>query len=269
MGARVTSFEDLGVLVTGASSGIGRGLALEAARRGARVAVVARREERLRELALEIEEAGGEAHVITADVGDRESATRAIAEAEEKLGGTDIAMLNAGIGRHRTLIEHDLDHAEKLLRINLLGTLYCVHPLARAMVERTKGWLVFMASVAGLVPVPGESIYAASKFGMVGLAESISIELEPKGVHVLTVCPGAVNTEFVPPDELERMPAAGRKMMIEPSEVVTATMKALERGKDRIIVPKKLEVAVAMRGIAPSVVRSGTARATREVLPDA
>jgi short-subunit dehydrogenase len=268
MGARITSFEGLGVVVTGASSGIGAGLAIEMARRGARVALVARRESRLASVATQIRDGGHEAHIIVADVADRESATRAMSEAESLLGGVDVAVFNAGIGAHQTLIEHDLAHAETLLQVNLFGTLYCAHPIARAMAERGKGWLVFMASVAGLVPVPGESVYAASKFGMVGLAESISIELEPRGVHVLTVCPGAVNTEFVPPEERDRMPEAGRRMMIEPADVVTATLKALEKGKDRIIVPKKLEVAVAMRGLAPSVVRSGTARATRQVLPD-
>ncbi len=268
MGARLDSFQGKAVLITGASSGIGRAFALEAARRGARVALVARRAEELAALASEISDAGGEAHAIPADVSDRESAVAAITEAERLLGGVDIGVINAGIGAHKTLIEHELDHAQKLLEVNLLGALYCAQPLARAMVERGRGWLVFMASVAGLVPVPGEAVYAASKFGMVGLAESISIELEPRGVHVLTVCPGAVNTPFVPADELARMPAAGRKMMIEANEVVTATIKALQKGKDRIIVPKKLEVAVAMRGLAPSVVRSGTKRATREVLPD-
>jgi short-subunit dehydrogenase len=268
MGARITSFEGLGAVVTGASSGIGAGLAVELARRGARVGLVARRKDRLDAIARQIRDGGHEAHVIVADVANRESAARAMSEAEARLGHVDLAVFNAGMGAHQTLIEHDLDHAEKLLRVNLFGTLYCAQPIARAMAERGKGWLVFMASVAGLVPVPGEAVYAASKFGMVGLAESMSIELEPRGVHVLTVCPGAVNTEFVPPEEQDRMPEAGRRMMIEPSEVVAATLRALAKGKDRIIVPKKLEVAVAMRGLAPSVVRSGTARATRHVLPE-
>ncbi|RLB53530.1 MAG: hypothetical protein DRJ42_11710 [Deltaproteobacteria bacterium] len=266
MGKRLDSFEGRGVLVTGASSGIGRGLAIEAGRRGARVALVARRKDKLEEVAGEIVKAGGKAFVIEADLGDRAQATRAMARAEEVLGAVDVAILNAGFGRHQTLVEHDLDDAERMIQVNVLGTVYCASPLARTMASRGEGWLVFMASVAGLVPVPGEAIYAATKFAVVGLAESISIELEPKGVHVLTVCPGAVNTAFVPPEELDRMPEAGRKMMIEPEEVVRATIKALEKGKNRIIVPKKLEVAVAVRGVAPSVVRSGTARATRSVL---
>lgn len=266
MGKRLGSFEGRGVLVTGASSGIGRGLALEAGGRGARVALVARRRDKLEEVAREIAESGGEAFVIEADLGDRAQATRAMERAQEVLGAVDIAMLNAGFGRHQMLVEHDLDDAERMIQVNVLGTLYCASPLAQAMAARGEGWLVFMASVAGLVPVPGEAVYAASKFAVVGLAESISIELEPEGVHVLTVCPGAVNTDFVPPEELDRMPEAGRKMMIESDEVVAATFKALDKGKRRIIVPKKLEVAVAVRGVAPSVVRSGTARATRSVL---
>ena len=123
-----------------------------------------------------------------------------------------------------------------MVRTNLLGALYFAHPLARAMSARGRGHLVFMASIAGLVPVPGETVYSASKFGLVGLAEALSIELEPRGVHVLTVCPGAVRTGFVPDDELARIPDAAKKTMIEPEAVVDATMRALERGTHRIVV---------------------------------
>ena len=85
---------------------------------------------------------------------------------------------------------------ERMLRVNFLGTLYWTKALLPQMVERRQGWIVFVASVAGKLGVPEESAYAASKFAMVGFAEALSLEVEDAGVHVLTVCPGTVRTEF-------------------------------------------------------------------------
>jgi short-subunit dehydrogenase len=219
----------------------------------------------LEALADRLRAAGAEAHVITCDVANRHEALACVERAESLLGGIDVAVINAGVGRHRMLVEHDLDDAEALLRTNVFGTLYFAHALGKKMLARGEGFLVFMASVAGLLPVPGEAVYSASKFAVVGLAEALSIELDPQ-VHVLTVCPGAVRTEFGKPDELDRMPAAALKTAIEPEEVARATFEALADGKTRIVVPAKLGAAVALRGVVPSLVRSGTARALAPIL---
>lgn len=263
---RLGSFRDRAAFVTGASSGIGRSLALEMARRGAKLALVARRADKLEEVANEVRALGAQAVVIPCDVKDREAVLAAIAKAERELGPIHVGVVNAGFGRHRLLIEHDPDDAEELVRVNVLGALHVSQPLARAMVDRGEGFLVFMASIAGLVPVPGESVYSATKFAMVGLSESLSIEVEPFGVHVLTVCPGAVKTDFVPEDERDRMPEAAHKTMIGPEEVALATIRGLEKGETRIVVPASLQLAVAARGMFAGLVREGTARATRPVL---
>jgi short-subunit dehydrogenase len=265
MANRLRSLKGRSVLVTGASSGIGRAIAERAAADGARVALVARRKEHLDRIADGVRSRGGEAHVLVCDVADRHAALECAAHADSLLGGIDVAVINAGVGRHRTLVEHDLDDAERLLRTNVLGALYFAHALAPRMLERGEGWMVFMASVAGLLPVPGEAVYSASKFALVGLGEALSIELEPH-VHVLTVCPGAVRTEFVREDELDRMPEAAQKTAISPEEVARATFEALAEGRTRVIVPAKLGVAVALRGLAPRLVRSGTARELAPIL---
>jgi short-subunit dehydrogenase len=150
--------------------------------------------------------------------------------------------------------------------VNVLGTLYFAHALAKRMLARGDGWLVFMASIGGLLPVPGETVYSASKFAVVGLAEALSIELEPE-VHVLTVCPCAVaNTEFVGADEQDRLPGAAHTMAITPEDVARATFEALAAGRTRVVVPGKLGVAVAIRGVLPGVVRRGTARELAPIL---
>ena len=235
---RLTSYKGKKALVTGASSGIGRLLCLRLAREGADVALVARREVELRQVAAEIEKLGRRALVVPADVGEREQVFAAAATVQRELGNIDILVNNAGYGRHRTFLEWDLDDIERMLRVNFLGTVYWTKALLPPMVERGSGWIVMIASVAGKLGVPDESVYAATKFAQVGLAETLSMEIEDAGVHVLTVCPGAVHTPFFDAEALARMPAVAKRMMIEPEVVIDAIIAALARGKHEITVPR-------------------------------
>jgi short-subunit dehydrogenase len=263
---RLRSIRNRSILITGASSGIGRAVAERAAAEGARIALVARSEQRLEAVAERVRALGGEAHVIACDVTDRDASLEAVNRAEKLLGHIDVGVINAGIGRHRTLVEHDLENAEHLIRVNVIGALHFAQPLARRMLSRGEGWLVFVASIGGLVPLPGEAVYSASKFALVGLAESLTIELEPT-VHVLTLCPGAVDsTQFVHEDEHDRITPAARKVAIQPEQVARAMFDGLARGRRRVIVPAKLGFVAALRGLMPGLVRRGTARELAPIL---
>jgi short-subunit dehydrogenase len=255
------------VVVTGASSGLGRLLAVRFAREGARaVALVARRTELLEDVAREVAAAGAKPLVLPCDVADRVAVFAAAERARAHLGAIDVLVNNAGYGRHRRFLEWDLDDMERMLRVNFLGTLYWTKALLPQMVERRRGWLVFMASVGGKIGVPEESAYAASKFAMVGLAEALSVEVEDAGVHVLTVCPGAVRTEFFGPEELERMPPVARRTMIEPGRVIEAVMRGLRRGAREVTVPRGIAVAYVVRAVAPEVMRRNTRRVTIDAM---
>lgn len=260
--ARLTSFRDKGAIVTGASSGIGRELARRLAREGARVALVARREAELRCLASEIEQDGGRAVVIPCDVADRDAVFAGAALAVSALGRVDLLINNAGYGHHRRFLDWDLDDMEHMLRVNFLGSLYWTKAVLPQMVDRGNGWLVFVASVAGKLAVPEESAYVASKFAMVGFAETLSIELEDLGVHVLTVCPGTVKTPFFDAEALERMPPVSRRMMIKPEAVVDAIIAGLRRGKREITVPGMIAAGYIARALAPEFMRRNTRRTT-------
>jgi short-subunit dehydrogenase len=259
---RLTSYNGKTAVITGASSGIGRLLALRFAREGARVALVARRETELEELARDIAAAGGSALVLPCDVADRAAVFAAAARAQEALGAVDILVNNAGYGHHRRFLEWDVDDMERMLRVNFLGSLYWTKALLPHMVGRRAGWIVFMASVAGKLGVPEESAYAASKFAMVGLAEALSFEVEDAGVHVLTVCPGAINTPFFDAEALARMPAVSKRMMIEPERVVDAVIAGLARGRHEITVPRFIAVGYLVRALAPGFMRRNTKRTT-------
>ena len=259
---KLTSYRGVNAVITGASSGLGRLLALRIAEQGAQVALVARRLRELEEVAAAIQRRGGQALILPCDVGDRAQVAAAATRALEHLGTVDLLINNAGYGHHRPFLDWDLDDIERMMRVNYLGTVYWTKALLPQMVERRRGWLVFVASVAGKLGVPDESAYVASKFAMVGLAEALSIELEDAGVHVLTVCPGTVRTDFFDQEALERMPPVSQRSMIEPEPVVEATLAALAHGKREITVPRSIAAAYVVRAVAPGFLRRNVKRTT-------
>lgn len=260
--AKLPSYEGLTALVTGASSGMGRILARRLAEKGANLVLVARRKWLLESLAEEIEASGRQAMVAPCDVSDR-SGMRAVGEqALKRFGAVDLLVNNAGYGHHRPFLRWDLDDQERMMRVNFLGSLYLTHQLAPSMVARRRGWIVFIASGAGRIGVPDESAYSASKFAMVGLAETLMMELAPHGVHVLTVYPGAVRTSFFDDEAWARMAPVEKRLMLEPEPVVEAILRALEKGKQELTLPRTVALGYVARALVPRLQRYGTARVT-------
>ena len=258
----LTSFRGLNCVITGASSGIGKLLAVRLAREGARIALVARRAAELESVAAEVRAVGGEAFVMPCDVADREHVYATAKAAIAQLGSVELLVNNAGYGRHRRFIDWDVDDMERMMRVNFFGSVFWTKALLPHMVERRRGWLVFVASVAGKIGVPDESAYAASKFATVGLAEALSIEVEDAGVHVLTVCPGAIRTPFFDEEALQRMPPAAKRSMVEPEGLVEAIVKALAAGKHELTYPRPLAAAYITKAVAPGLMRRGVKRNT-------
>ena len=256
------SYRGVRALVTGASSGIGRSLALRLAREGARVALVARRAEELEKLAAEIRAGGGEAAVLPCDVADAAQASDAASRALALWGGIDLLVNNAGYGHHRTFLEWSLEDMERVMRVNYFGALYFTKALLPQMVAQQRGWLVFVASVAGKIAPPEESAYAASKFAMVGLAASLSLEVEDANVHVLTVCPGVIRTPFFDEEALARMPRAAKKGMVEVDALVGAIFAALAKGRHEITYPGGIAPAYVIQAVAPEFMRKQVRRNT-------
>jgi len=253
--ARLVDFTGRTALITGASSGIGRLLALRIAAAGARVGLVARRESELEVLAEEIRAGGGEAVPLVCDVADRQQALASAEKAVEAMGRIDVLVNNAGYGHHRRFLDWDLEDMERVMRVNFLGTLYFTKTLLPAMIERGSGWMVFIASAAGRIAPAYETAYAASKHAMVGLAGSLSLEVEDAGVHVLTVCPGAIRTPFFDDEALARLPAVARRQMAEPEDLVEAIMDALARGKRELTFPRWIASGYVAQALAPSFFR--------------
>ncbi|PCI37268.1 MAG: short chain dehydrogenase [Elusimicrobia bacterium] len=186
--------KDKTVLVTGASSGIGRATALAFAKRGCRVALAARRTDKLAALAENLKGKGVQTLVIACDVKDRAQAKNAVEAVIKEWGQLHILINNAGISDLHYFNEADLDRIEDIFQTNLLGTVYTCHAALTHMREKEEGHIVNVASVAGLTGVPWMAAYSSSKFAMVGLTEALRRELYNSGVTLTAYCPGTVDT---------------------------------------------------------------------------
>lgn len=250
-------------LVTGASQGIGRAVARAAAARGARIGLVARGEADLRAVLHEI---GGRGAVAPADVSVRDQAEAAVERVTGELGPVDIAVANAGIGQYGAFVDTDPEVFERVMAVNVLGTMYVLRAVLPGMVERRRGHVVVVGSVAGRMGTPFEPVYSASKFAQVGLAESLAVELSPFGVGVSLVNPGPVDTGFFSRRGHDYDKPFPRK--VTPERVARAVIDAVDKGRAEQLIPRWMRPAHLVRHLAPPLYLSGTRGSFRSELAD-
>ncbi|MBI4227646.1 MAG: 3-oxoacyl-[acyl-carrier-protein] reductase [Candidatus Omnitrophica bacterium] len=184
-------------LVTGATRGIGREIALTFAREGAQVAVCGRTADALAALKPELEAGGGRpALTFPVDVSQAAPVEAMVANVLDKWGKLDILVNNAGIARDALLVRMSADDWEQVLAVNLTGTFLCTRAVARTMMRQRSGCIINLASVVGLMGNPGQANYAASKAAIIGLTKSVARELGGRGVTVNAIAPGFIETEM-------------------------------------------------------------------------
>lgn len=185
------------VVITGASSGIGRALAYECASVGANVVLGARQMDELAAVCADIVSRGGRAAFERCDVTLQEDCKALIARAVAVFGGVDVLICNAGVSMRALFDDVQLDVLHRLMDVNFWGTVNCVK-YALPYIQASKGSIVSVSSVAGLHGLPARTGYSASKYAMTGFLDTIRIENLKKGVHVMTACPGftASNVRF-------------------------------------------------------------------------
>lgn len=181
-------------LITGASSGIGRSLALRLARDGAEVALVARRPAELAAVVAEITANGGRARAVPFDVADCDGLVRAIREVDDAVGGLDLVVANAGVGLAINARRLAWERVRDLCLVNFNGAIATLTAVLPRMVERQQGHVVGVSSIAGLAPFPMGGAYGASKAGLASFLASLSIDLQGSGVAATCVIPGFVHT---------------------------------------------------------------------------
>jgi NAD(P)-dependent dehydrogenase (short-subunit alcohol dehydrogenase family) len=186
------SFANRVVLITGAGSGIGRQMALTLAAEGARVAALDLKPDGLDSLAAELH--GQNVSTAVADVTDRDSLYPAVRGLESRLGPTDLLIANAGIGVATAADPYNAEGVEAQIRVNLIGVSNSIGAVLPGMIERRRGHLVAISSLASYRGLPKMAGYCASKAGVSALMEALRVELLPLGVATTTVCPGWIRT---------------------------------------------------------------------------
>ena len=260
------------VLLTGASSGIGRELAKLLGARGAALAISARRRPLLESLAGEMAAAGHEPPVVVeADLSRRGAARALAAEAEEALGGIDVLVNNAGGGVGGTIAAiGDRDEGREAFEINYWSPLALISALAPAMTERGGGAIVNVTSMAQVSSWIGFGGYAATKAALGIATETLAMELSHSGILVMEVMPGPVDTAVQGETRLapgiERM--LGRTPLGDPAVLARLVAEALERGRTRLIYPRRARLAYLLPALVRRDVRRLAARTVREMDPE-
>ena len=221
-------------LVTGASSGLGEAFARQLGERGYRLALVARSEDKLRELAAEL---GGDAEVFACDLGDPAARDRLAEEIDARGLTIEVLVNNAGFGVYEDFAASDHEREIEQVRLNVEAVVDLTHRLLPAMVERGRGVVINTSSTSAFQPIPGNAGYAASKAYVLALSEALHEETRRTGVTVTALCPGPVHTNFQDASEAHDFSKTLPKpLWKEPDKVVAAALTAADRGR-RVVVP--------------------------------
>ncbi len=183
-------------LVTGASRGIGRAIALHFAAEGARLAISGRDPDRLGELRDELRTRGNEVISILGDISSEPDVVKLVQSTAEAFGRIDILVNNAGFGIFKPVVEMKTEEFDSLFSVNMRGAFIATREALRHMIAQNDGVIVNIASLAGKNAIENGAAYAATKWAMIGFAKSVMLEVRKHNIRVVTICPGSVDTEF-------------------------------------------------------------------------
>jgi short-subunit dehydrogenase len=268
MGQR-RSIQGSRILITGASQGLGRALAVAAARRGAKVLAAARSEELLCELAREVRAAGGTVETVKADVTSAEGRAAMVEAARRAFGGLDVLVNNAGIGATGHFADVAPDRLRKIMEVNFFGMTETTRVCLPLLKEGVRPAVVNVSSIAGRRGIPARSEYSASKFAVQGFSEALRAELVKDGVDVLVVNPGLTQTNFS-----KNMLEQKAKMAMDHMRGMTSeraallALRAIERGKNEATLTLKGKLLVFVSRFLPRLADFIVRRKVRQLFKD-
>jgi short-subunit dehydrogenase len=247
-------------ILTGASSGIGRALAVELVREGARLVVVARRSEHLELLAAELAQAPGQLEIVAGDVTSPEVRSAALDRAQSALGGLDLLINNAGIGAMGPFVDATPERLRQVMEVNFFAAAEMTRRAVPLLKAGQRPIVVNVSSVLGHRGVPGCAEYCASKFAMHGLSESLRAEFAPLGIDLLVVSPARTQTEFFD----AAIDAEGRPWPAlrgwPPERVARTIARAIRKGKHEIVISPGGKMLVWASRLFPGIVDRVLAR---------
>jgi short-subunit dehydrogenase len=240
-------------ILTGASRGIGVLIAEELARRGVGLALAARSAEDLKHTAERVRSLGGEGIVVPTDVSVRSDLEALVKRTTEELGPIDLLVNNAGIEEYVNFAEVGPDHIESIIATNLIAPESLTRLVLPGMIERRRGHILNIASLAGKTAVPYNTVYTSTKHGLVGFSWSLREEVKPYGIGVSVICPGFVADTGMFSNSRHYQDAPWVARAVAPSKVAAAAIKAIESDRAEILVAKGLgKVVDVLHAVSPS-----------------
>lgn len=238
-------------LITGASSGIGEALSRLIAQRGYETVLVARRKEKLDALAEELSEIAP-SFVVSGDLATKTTTAEVITQIQAEHPQIDLLVNNAGFGKLAPFLEHTDEDHRSLMQIHYFATVDFIHALLPGMLERKRGHVINVASIAAKMGPWGHSTYAAAKAAMVSLTQSLAAEYPDQGVHFSYVNPGIVVTEFFDGEGYDAMSKSVRKHGIDVNTVAAKINKLIDKPKLELCVPGHYRMLDWIKAISPS-----------------
>ena len=251
-------FKNKVVIITGASSGIGKAMAYEFARLGAAISLAARRIDLLKQIEKELEASGSRVLVQATDVTSEADCRNLIEHTVETFGGIDILINNAGISMRSLFLDVDLKVLKHLMDVNFWGAVYCTK-YALPHLLKAKGVLVGVSSVAGFHGLPGRTGYSASKFALHGFLETVRIEHLKDGLHVLVIAPGFTASEIrknalISDGSSQGMTPRDEQKMMTPQQVARILIRSIRKKKRNKIISFSGQLIALMQRILPEQV---------------
>lgn len=233
------------VVITGASSGLGEQIAYAAAQKGAIVVVCARRLEKLQAVAATCRHLSKrQAFAYQLDLKEPQQIEQVVNEIEENVGPIDVLVNNAGFGLMEAVLDFEMQVAEEMFKVNVLGLMYMTKYTALKMAQRKRGCLINIASSAGKIATPKAAIYAATKAAVISYSNALRLEVKPLGISVLTVNPGPIRTEFFEfADKSGKYLERVGDFVLNPEIVATRIINSIGTKRRELNVPGILEVA--------------------------
>lgn len=249
------NLKDKVVLVTGGSTGLGEQICYEAAKEGAIVIVSARRVELLEEVKQKCEALSqNKAYSFPVDMSDTESIKQLVQSVKETVGVVDVLVNNAGFGTFELFVDSDLEEARNMFEVNVFGMMYLTQALVIDMLPHKKGHIINLSSMAGKMATMKSSIYSATKFAVLGFSNALRLELKPFNIHVTTVNPGPIETNFFaladPSGEyLSNVDA----FVLDAQKIAAEIVRNMIRPKREINRPKIMSVAAQFYTLFPKM----------------
>ncbi|MCL5098142.1 MAG: SDR family NAD(P)-dependent oxidoreductase [Candidatus Omnitrophica bacterium] len=250
------------VLITGASSGIGKDTARAFARLGARVVLCARSSDLLDELAGDIRLEGGTAWALPVDVTRREAVIAAVQAVLRQWDRLEVLVNNAGVGYSGELVSMPIEQVQKLVDVNFLGVIHFTQAVLPEMIRQGVGQIINVSSVIGKRATPGHAVYCATKFALNGLTEALRVEVAGHGIRVSLVCPTLTDTPFSEHSGSDGRPRSRprRPSAMSPAAVAQAIVKTALKGRREVVLSWPAKAMLAMNVICPRLLDWGMAK---------